>query len=79
MGQVGVYTFASVYHALRAEKILSDAGVSAKLMPVPRILTSCCHGLGLCVSPDEREQVTNILAQADIAYEKNVLLDATEL
>lgn len=78
-GQVGVFTFASVYHALRAEKMVAGAGISAKLIPVPRVLTSCCHGLGLCVLPENREQAAKLLEQAGIVCEKNVLLSVGEL
>lgn len=79
MGQVGVFTFGSVHHALRAEKIITAEGISAKLMPVPRVLTSCCNGLGLCIKPEEREQTATILQQAGIPWEKQVVLSVEEL
>jgi hypothetical protein len=43
------YTVILVYatsHALRAEKILQEDGISCKLIPVPRHLSSDC---GVCV------------------------------
>lgn len=79
MRQVAVFTFASVYHALRAEKIVGDKGFSVKMVPVPRILSSCCQGLGLCVMPECREQAAKALEQAGLSYEKNVLLSVEEL
>lgn len=36
----------STSHAIRAEKILREAGVECKLIPVPRHLSSDC---GVCV------------------------------
>jgi hypothetical protein len=79
MAKVDVFTFASVHHALRAEKIVAGEGISAKLIPVPRILSSCCHGLGLCVAPENGKQTADVLAQAGIPYEKHVVLAVKDL
>lgn len=41
-----VVLFLSVSHALRAEKLLKEAGIPCKLIPVPRHLSSDC---GVCL------------------------------
>lgn len=41
-----VVLFKSVSHALRAEKILKEAGIPFKLIPVPRHISSDC---GVCL------------------------------
>jgi len=50
------YTVILVYstsYALRAEKVLAKAGVSCKLIPVPRHLSSDC---GVCVRIERADQ-----------------------
>lgn len=44
--QYGLVLFESVHHALRAEKILKNAGIPHKLIPVPKHISSDC---GICV------------------------------
>ena len=44
--QYAVILFHSTSHALRAEKVLERAGISCKLIPIPRHLSSDC---GVCV------------------------------
>ncbi|MDY7075765.1 MAG: DUF3343 domain-containing protein [Chloroflexota bacterium] len=44
--QYAVILVYSTSYALRAEKVLTDAGISCKLIPVPRYLGSDC---GVCV------------------------------
>jgi len=51
----------SVSHALRAEKLLKAAGVSCKLIPVPRHLSSDC-GVCLRIFARDEKTVQNILA-----------------
>lgn len=56
-----VVLFISVSHALRAEKILKEAGISFKLIPVPRNISSDC-GVCLRFSPAYRKQIEEALA-----------------
>ena len=44
-----VVLFRSVHHALRAEKLLKEAGIPCKLIPIPRNLSSDC---GVCLRFD---------------------------
>ncbi|HYA14926.1 MAG TPA: DUF3343 domain-containing protein [Syntrophales bacterium] len=56
-----VILFASVSYALRAEKILKDVGISFKLIPVPRHISSDC-GVCLRFSPAYRKQIEEALS-----------------
>ncbi|HOK07313.1 MAG TPA: DUF3343 domain-containing protein [Syntrophales bacterium] len=51
-----VFLFPSVSHALKAEKILKEAGVTHKLIPVPRHISSDC-GVCLRVEAPLRDEV----------------------
>jgi hypothetical protein len=44
-----VVLFESVHHALRAERLLKEAGLPCKLIPIPRNLSSDC---GVCLRFD---------------------------
>ena len=55
-----VVLFASVSHALQAEKLLKSQGITCKLIPVPRQLSSDC-GVCLRISLSLKDQVENIL------------------
>ena len=62
------YTVILVYstsHAIRAEKVLAEAGISCKLIPVPRHLSSDC---GVCVriEPSQREAAVETLKAAKV-------------
>ena len=58
----------SAQHAARAEKMLLDAGLPCKLIPVPRQIASDC---GVCVRVARPEAATarRILVQAGIEVE----------
>ncbi|MGB9776672.1 MAG: DUF3343 domain-containing protein [Anaerolineae bacterium] len=58
----------STSHAIRAEKILREAGVECKLIPVPRHLSSDC---GVCVRIPRaaREAACAALNQAHLDIE----------
>lgn len=55
----------STSHALRIERLLTQAGVASKLIPVPRTLGSNC---GVCVRipRESKEQAADILDRGDI-------------
>ncbi len=58
------YTNSSV---LRAESLLSKAGLHVKLIPTPRHLSSDC-GIALRFDAGFHTQVEQILAQAGVEY-----------
>jgi hypothetical protein len=49
----------STSYALRAEKVLKQVGISCKLIPVPRRLSSDC---GVCVQIERADQETVLQA-----------------
>jgi hypothetical protein len=51
--QYAVILVYSTSYALRAEKVLGQAGISCKLIPVPRRLSSEC---GVCVRIERADQ-----------------------
>jgi hypothetical protein len=55
-----VILFPSVHHVLRAEKLLKEAGLPCKLIPIPRNLSSDC---GVCLRFDapSRPRIEEIL------------------
>ncbi len=55
-----VVLFASISHALRAEKIIKAQNISCKLIPVPRHLSSDC-GVCLRFNLSDRNLLENIL------------------
>ena len=58
----------STAHALKAEKALQRAGVSCKLIPVPRHISSDC-GVCIRIRRADREKVLEILEGAGVGIE----------
>jgi hypothetical protein len=58
----------STNHALRAEKLLKQAEIDCKLIPVPRHLSSDC---GVCVRIEQecKEAVRQVLEAGRLEYE----------
>jgi hypothetical protein len=56
-----VLLFPSVSQALLAEKILKREGLSHKVIPVPRQISSDC-GVCIRIDPEERDRITSALA-----------------
>lgn len=63
----GVVLFHTTTSALRAEKILQKDGLTVKLIPTPRELSSDC-GIALRFDWDDRERVAGALASAGVEY-----------
>jgi len=58
----------STSYALRAEKVLAEAGIDCKLIPVPRHLSSDC-GVCVRVRRADREGVLEALEAAEVEIE----------
>ncbi len=58
----------STSHALRAEKVLAEAGIPCKLIPVPRQLSSDC-GVCIRVQTDDRGATRRVLDEAGLETE----------
>jgi len=67
-----VVLFFTSNHAFRAEKVLKDRGISCKLVPVPRHLSSEC-GVCIRIDPSTQDAVMQILktsyVEMDGAYQ----------
>jgi hypothetical protein len=63
-----VILFHGSAHALRAEKVLQEGGIAAKLIPVPRQLSSDC-GVCLRLSATDRDAACRAIriARVEIA------------
>jgi bacterioferritin-associated ferredoxin len=62
----------STSHALRAETLLRQSGVTSKLIPVPRHLSSDC---GVCVriAQQDVEQALAVLQSSGLTFELHTL------
>ncbi len=64
----GVVLFHTTTSALRAEKILQKAGLTVKLIPTPRELSSDC-GIALRLELSDRAEVEERLTDAGLEIE----------
>ena len=65
MGEYSVVLFHSSSHALRAEKVLQAAGISIKMIPTPRQLSSDC-GMSLRFERADEERVARALTEYEV-------------
>ena len=65
MADQSVVLFHSTAHALRAEKVLIQAGFKIKMIPTPRQLSSDC-GVCVRVNRGEKEQAVSILSEGRV-------------
>ncbi len=63
-----VILFHSTSHAIRAERVLHQAGISSKMIPVPRHLSSDC-GVCLRIERADREAARKALEAAGVEME----------
>lgn len=63
--QFAIFTFHSTHHALKAEKNLKKAGIPAKVIPVPRHVSSDC-GVALQVEKKLKDKVITELHAENI-------------
>lgn len=62
----GVILFHTTSSVLRAEKLLIAAGMTVKLIPTPRELSSDC-GIALRFDWDRRDRIVAVLEEARVA------------
>jgi Fe-S oxidoreductase len=65
MNDYGVVLFPNITSALRAEKVLMQAGYKIKLIPNPRQLANCC-GLALRYAWHQTTEINQLLEQSEI-------------
>ncbi|TAL17141.1 DUF3343 domain-containing protein [bacterium] len=70
----GLFIFNSVHRVMKAEKVLKSGSVNARVMPVPRQLSSDC-GLALAFPLAERETAEILLHSAGIVPEETWKLE----
>ncbi len=63
----------STNHAVRAEKVLANAGLKCKLIPVPRQISSDC-GVSLRVFRSEITSAQNALQEAGVETNGNYII-----
>jgi hypothetical protein len=69
----GVVLVPSTSHAIRAEKLVQQAGIRCKLIPTPRQISSDC-GIVLRFDWADHEQVERILRDRGVDYESIEML-----
>ena len=69
-----VIIVSSTSQAIRAEKALKNADLEAKLIPVPRSLSSDC-GVAIRIVSECEEKCLNILTESKSPFEKIVPLE----
>lgn len=71
MPEIVLLTFPSTYQALKAEKVIQGAGLTGRLIPMPREVSSLC-GLALELDPTVDEEAAKLLIAAGVKLEKRV-------
>ena len=74
MSEYAVIITYSTSHAIRAERILLSAGVEAKLIPVPRHISSDC-GTAVRIRALDMEMSEQQLRERKIPYDRLELLE----
>lgn len=69
MDEYGVILTFSTGHAIRAENVLSRAGIETKMIPVPRHLSSDC-GVALRIRNRDRDSALRTLEERGVQYER---------
>jgi hypothetical protein len=62
-------SFASVHHAIKAERLLAEAGIIVTALPTPREISISC-GQCLLLAAKDQEQTLAVLAQAGVLWSK---------
>ncbi|MBN1289141.1 MAG: DUF3343 domain-containing protein [Actinobacteria bacterium] len=63
-----VVLFHSTSSAIKSEKVMKNAGLKVKLIPIPRHLSSDC-GICLCFEPRLKQEIEDSLKSNKIDYE----------
>jgi hypothetical protein len=65
----GVILFPSTHFAIRAEKRVKEKGMTVKLIPVPRHLSSDC-GVCLRIPWEQKEEIQSFLEREGVKIEE---------
>lgn len=66
--EIGVVTFFSSQHAIRAEDALKAKGYKVSLMPGPKDISPNC-GVALQFEAPYKDEVESVLKEADVLFE----------
>jgi hypothetical protein len=69
MGNYGVILTFSTGHSVRAEKVLNEAGIETKMIPVPRNLSSDC-GVAVRIKQEDRESAMKALGERGVSFDR---------
>jgi len=69
-------SFASVHHAIRAERLLTEAAIKVMALPTPREISISC-GQCLLFNAESQEEALAILKKADVLWSKLFSRDAS--
>jgi len=69
MSRFAVILVHSTSHAVRAERLLKRAGLSVRLIPTPRRLSSDC-GSAVRIELSDRARVERLLAEAGLEVDR---------
>ncbi len=67
MEEYAVILVESTSHAVKGERVLKDAGITAKLIPLPRHLSSDC-GVSVRISVDKIEKTESLLREKGVPF-----------
>ena len=65
LNEYGVVLFNTTSSAMKAEKVLEEAGLERKLIPTPRQFSTDC-GISLRFCWDDLDEVKSLLRAADV-------------
>lgn len=65
----GLLTFFASHHAIRADKVLTRAGLSTELIPGPKELSPNC-GVALRFRYEQRDEATSVLAENHVEVDE---------
>ena len=74
MNEHAVILVYSTSHAIHAERVLQRAGLTVKLIPTPRHLSSDC-GSAVRIAVGDRARSAETLAEAGVPFERIEVLD----
>jgi hypothetical protein len=74
MNEFAVILVYSTSHAVQAERVLKRAGLTVKLIPTPRHLSSDC-GSAVRIAAADRGRAETALAEAGVPLDRIEILD----
>ena len=75
MSEFAVILVHSTSHAIQAERVLKRAGLTVKLIPTPRHLSSDC-GSAVRIAAQDRAASERVLSEAGVELDRIEPLDA---